>query len=119
MQLPVYGWQKCSWSLDKLVDVLICQDVDKSKVCSMQPVHVKHNATFIVNLNSLDSENDLRADENGVWERKGSPVAYVSVHIGMEKAEEFFVVLVWVIRNIITRSLGLITGIHHHQILGV
>ena len=23
---------------------------------------------------------DIRADENGVWDRKGSPVAYVSIH---------------------------------------
>ena len=29
---------------------------------------------------SLDDAHDIRADENGVWKRKGSPVAYVSIH---------------------------------------
>lgn len=24
--------------------------------------------------------DDLKADDNGVWERKGSPVTYVSIH---------------------------------------
>lgn len=39
-----------------------------------------HNTAFVVNLDSLDAHNDIRADENGVWKRKGAPVGYVSLH---------------------------------------
>ena len=41
---------------------------------------VCHNVAFVVNLHSLDDPKDLRADENGVWKRMGSPIAYVSIH---------------------------------------
>ena len=40
------------------------------------------NAAFVVNLDSLDAFNDIKADENGVWKRKGAPVGYMSVHDG-------------------------------------
>ena len=46
----------------------------------MQPVNVSSNVSFVVNIEALDNPNDLKADDVGVWERKGSPVAYVSVH---------------------------------------
>ena len=49
-------------------------------MCSTQPVHVCHNVAFLVDLHALDDSMDIRADENGVWDRKHSPVSYVSVH---------------------------------------
>lgn len=60
--------------------VLLTDSVPKEKLCSMQPTCVNHNVSFVVNLDSLDDYNDLRADETGVWKRKGSPIAIVSVH---------------------------------------
>lgn len=37
--------------------------------------------TLLVDLQALDDAMDVRADENGVWNHKGSPVAYyISVH---------------------------------------
>ena len=53
--------------------------VPPSSICSKQPVHVCHNVSFVVDLHKLDDAVDVRADENGVWVRKGSSVAYVSV----------------------------------------
>ena len=41
---------------------------------------VCHNVAFVVNLHSLDDPKDLRADDNGVWKRMGSPIACVSIH---------------------------------------
>ena len=52
----------------------------KREVCSIQPVHVCHNASFLVDLHSLADAMDIRADENGVWDCKGSPVTCVSIH---------------------------------------
>ena len=49
-------------------------------VCYTQPVRVCCNVTFIANLNALDDQYDIPADENGVWKRKDSPVVYVNVH---------------------------------------
>ena len=52
----------------------------KEKICHTQPIHVNKNSSFVVCLDSLNDPDDLKADENGVWNRKGSPVTYISVH---------------------------------------
>ena len=70
------------FSIESLARLLLDSDSSvasgKLKVCTMQPVQVCHNVTFLVDLQSLDDPMDIRADENGAWNRKGSPV--VSVH---------------------------------------
>lgn len=78
----MYRWpkRKKSLSLEEIVDVLICNKVDQQKICSNTPIHVHHNVVFVVDLQRLDTPNDIKADENGVWKRKGSPVTYISVH---------------------------------------
>ena len=80
--LPVYEWN-CSdthYSLEKLAQILLTQLVPSKKWCIKQPVHVQNNVSFVVNVSTLDDPMDICADENGVWIRKGSPVAYVSKH---------------------------------------
>ena len=82
LSLPVYQWTAPNqrFSVDKLARLLIGCEVPKEKVCSKQPVRVCRNVAFVVDLHTLDDPLDIRADENGVWVRKGSPVTYVSVH---------------------------------------
>ena len=43
-------------------------------------MHVCHNVSFVVDLHALDDPKDIQADENGVWQRNGSAVTYVSIH---------------------------------------
>ena len=90
-ELPVYRWNgsKEHYSLDSLADVLLNDSVPLSRVCSKQPVHVCHNVSFVVDLEKLEAPTDVRADENGVWMRQGSPVGYVSKHIKEGKAKFF------------------------------
>ena len=64
----------------RLSNVLLTDSVLPSSICSKQPVDVCRNVSFVVDLHKLDDPVDVRADENGVWVRKGSPVAYVSMH---------------------------------------
>ena len=82
-KLPVYRWEKPHkhYTVEELTRILIINKLPQEKICSKQPMHVRHNVSFIVNLQSLDEPIDIRADENGVWKRKGSPVAFVSVHV--------------------------------------
>jgi len=67
--------------VEKLGQILLTNSVPQEKVCSTQPTQVCHNVTFVVDLNALDDANDIRADENGVWKRSGSPIAFVSIHV--------------------------------------
>jgi len=90
-ELPVYKWTTSNthFPLEGLARVLLTDDVPKEKVCMKQPVRVHHNASFVVDVHSLDHPQDIRADENGVWMRKGSPVAFVSIHTKDNKMKIF------------------------------
>ena len=84
--LPVFSKSTIRehYSIETLAKLLLDTDLSvakgKREVCTTQPVEVCHNAAFLVDLNSLDDAMDIRADENGVWNRKGSPVTYISIH---------------------------------------
>ena len=66
--------------MEQLAKIVILESVKGSQICSQQPTNVAKNCAFVVNLHSLESPTDVRADDNGVWIRGGSPVTYVSVH---------------------------------------
>jgi len=78
----VYRWNQSKehYTLDSLANVPLTDSVLPSSICSKQPVHICRNLSFVVDLHKLDDPVDIRADENGVWVQKGSPVAYVSMH---------------------------------------
>ena len=91
-KLPVYKWTSCNthFPLEELARILLTDNVTtKEKVCTKQPVRVHHNTAFVVDVHSLDHPQDICADENGVWIRKGSPVAFVSIHTKDEETKIF------------------------------
>ena len=57
-----------------------CWSIVSGMLCTKQPVQVCQNVAFVVDLQSVYDPLDIRADENGVWHLKGSPVAYGSIH---------------------------------------
>ena len=89
-ELPVYRWNQLKehYTLDSL-----------GKLCTSHrlchPLAFAPNSlftfvvSFVVDLHELDDPVDVRADENGVWVRKGSPVAYVSMHTKKGKTRFF------------------------------
>lgn len=80
--LPIYqrNQPKSHYSLESLVRILLIDSLPTDMICTKQPIQVSNNVSFVVDLNMLDDPIDIRADENGVWKRKGSPVAYISLH---------------------------------------
>lgn len=79
----MYLWTtpKKQFSAEEIARLLLIKStVPQRKICSKQPVRVCHNVSFVVDLHALDDPKDIRADENGVWQRNGSPVTYVSIH---------------------------------------
>ena len=41
--------------------------VERSKICTAQPLRVQHNCTFIVDLSSLKDTGDVKCDDLGSW----------------------------------------------------
>ena len=48
--------------------LLNCRDyVDRSKICTAQPLRVQHNCAFIVDLSKLKDTGDVKCDDLGSW----------------------------------------------------
>jgi len=77
-------YTRLSWQI-----MYFSQTVPPSSICSKQPVHICRIVSFVVDLHELDDPVDVRADENSVWVRKCSPVAYVSMHTKKGKTTFF------------------------------
>ena len=80
--LPVYKFTKRGEKLgiEQLGEIMLFGNLDEKLVCCRQPTNVCHNSVFVVDLHMLIDPYDIRADDNGTWNRTGSPIAYVSVH---------------------------------------
>ena len=70
--------------------MLVVDPPADTQVCTTQPVHVNRNCSFVVNSDSLESIQDLKADDNGSWVRKGAPVVYFSVHLDKFNKKKVF-----------------------------
>ena len=70
-QLPVYSQLSSGYCLSDLVDILMSNDIDSNKVCTVQPLGVNINCAFIVDLDLVDPD-DLKADDNGSWKNNGT-----------------------------------------------
>ena len=78
----MYEWtnSKQHYTVEELGRILLTDTVPEEKICHIQPTQVQHNVTFVVNLHLLGDPKDLRADDNGVWKRRGAPITSVSLH---------------------------------------
>ncbi len=85
VKLPIYrsSSRRQRISFEELAEILIVSVIPDSKICTQQPVRIQHNCCFIVNLTTLDSPLDVRADDLGTWKRKGSPSGYISIYSGV------------------------------------
>ena len=70
-QLPIYSKVTSGYSFYQLVRILIPSEVDESAVCSVRPVGMSTNATFIVDIDMVHF-NDLKCDDLGMWTTTGS-----------------------------------------------
>lgn len=104
--LPVYCWTRAKphFSVEELARILLTKSVPSSQICSEQPCYVQKNVAFAVDLHKLKDPRDIRADENGTWVRKGSPVAYAFMK--MKELLRFFDGKKWGIILIISYILS-------------
>ena len=86
---PVFEWstQRGQYTIEQLARVIVLEDVEPHKVCSGTPMNISHNVAFAVNLEEVGGLGDLKADEMGLWNRQGSPKAYISVRQNGSKKE--------------------------------
>ena len=56
------------------LDLLINLAPSSELVCSTKPIGVKQSAAFVVSNSALGRNDDIKADDLGVWVHKGKPI---------------------------------------------
>ena len=65
-ELPIYSRRVSSgYAVGDLVNILLDSNLDEHQVCSVQPLSVSENATFIIDVDTVHFQ-DLKADDLGV-----------------------------------------------------
>ena len=77
-QIPSY--RKRLYPLEDIVHLLLFPGLHDSRfTCSKVPTSIHQSASFIIDLNCLDSHKDILADDMGVWKNNRVDTTYVSV----------------------------------------
>lgn len=74
-QLPIFSRAICGYNFDQLVNILMQSNIDEFTVCSVSPLGVSANATFIVDIDKVHF-NDLKCDDLGSWTATGTKSTY-------------------------------------------
>ena len=75
LEMPIYSRAVSGYPVGDLVKILLSSDVTGRKVCTVQPLSVCENATFIVDVETVDHQ-DLKADDLGSWHPTGTKKSY-------------------------------------------
>ena len=75
IEMPIYSTVTCGYPVGDLVNILLKSDIESNKVCTVQPLGVSQNATFVVDVEVVDLQ-DLKADDLGSWHATGTKKSY-------------------------------------------
>ena len=70
LQMPIFSSNRSVLSPVDVIDVLynVEHSVDPSRICHRQPIGVERHCSFIVDLHSLKSCDDIKCDDVGSWQ---------------------------------------------------
>ena len=77
-ELPLYSRVNSGYTASKLANILMAKNIDRKRICHIQPLGVTKTATFIVDLDDI-LFNDLKADDLGVWSANGAKSIYFTL----------------------------------------
>ena len=80
--LPVYEHPRKGYSCEEIVKILLNPMFRNDLLCSVHPVLVENNISFVIDLTKLKDPNDVRFDELGTWKCTGSRCLEVAVKLG-------------------------------------
>ena len=75
--LPVYRWGlKNGMCTDDVAELLVNRCIDRSRIATRGPTSVENNTVFIVDTSKISEKDDLKCDDLGAWECKGSKKSF-------------------------------------------
>ena len=73
-EMPIYSRAPSGYHVGELVDMLL-KSTSSKFICTVQPLGVSENATFIIDVETVDIR-DLKADDLGSWHPTGTKKSY-------------------------------------------
>lgn len=80
-ELPIYSVNNKFLTTQEAFDVLLDSDLSQDAICTKVPFSVSQNGIFVVDLNKLESINDVLCDDMGVWTANGSLKRWCSISV--------------------------------------
>ena len=62
-KLPVYSRSTTRFDTQEAVNILLDPELDKDKICKMQPTNIEYNAAFVVDVSNPECLKDLYCDD--------------------------------------------------------
>ena len=74
---PVFKNPPPKYSAEQILHILLDPDFDHQRIFCQKSFGITRSGAFVVDLSSLDSEEDIKKDEFGIWNYSGChPKAY-------------------------------------------
>ena len=80
--LPIYSTNQTVLSPLEVVCLLnnVGESISNELICTRQPLRIEHNRTFIIDLESLKSSEDIKCDDVGRWRNNSCNNYYFQKH---------------------------------------
>ena len=73
---PIYEDPPSAYTADGIMMILLNPNIDSSRICEKVPTSVTTDATYVIDVTSLAHPDDVKKDNFGKWDHKGShPIA--------------------------------------------
>lgn len=82
-EMPIFSSTSCGFVAEQMARNLLSPPMEK--VCHVQPLGIRKNATFIVDMDDIPFM-DLKSDDLGVWKTNGTKTTYFMI---LESGEIF------------------------------
>ena len=74
-EVPIYSRLTSGYPVGDIVSILLKPNLDKQKVCTVQPLCLTESASFVIDVDVINFE-DLKADDLGSWNATGTRKSY-------------------------------------------
>jgi len=72
VEQPIYEIPPPKYPAEKILKILLDQNIQESKICSVRPTSIHKSATYVVDVSKLKHPDDIKNDNFGAWTYSGS-----------------------------------------------
>ena len=70
--LPIFEIPPPKYTAEQILRILLDPYISESKICNVRPVNITQSATYVVNIQMLEHQDDIKNDNFGKWQHSGS-----------------------------------------------